>query len=94
LLSVNHPFNSHNHALELWRGERTYQEQGTCEASFRLSDQVSCAKAVRAETYVGVELFIQVHTIGLSVDVCRLATDARVAGDGDFVNVLVNACHV
>ena len=37
---------------------------------------------------------IQVHTIGLPVNVCRLATDARVAVNGDFVQVLVNACHV
>ena len=37
---------------------------------------------------------IQVHTIGLSVNVCRLATDARVAANGNFVDVLVNACHV
>lgn len=37
---------------------------------------------------------MQVHTVGLSVDVCRLATDARVAAHGDFVNVLVNAGHV
>lgn len=34
------------------------------------------------------------HTVGLSVDVCRLPTDARVAVNGDLVNVLVNACHV
>ena len=35
-----------------------------------------------------------VHTVGLSVNVCRLPTDARVAANGDFVKVLVNACHV
>lgn len=36
----------------------------------------------------------QLHTVCLSVNVCRLAADARVAVNGDFVNVLVNACHV
>lgn len=37
---------------------------------------------------------IQLHTVGLSVNVCRLATNARVAAHGDFVNVFVNACHI
>lgn len=36
----------------------------------------------------------QLHTVCLSVNVCRLAADARVAVNSDFVNVLVNACHV